>query len=268
MKSERTFEVVVGVDQTGARKNQSRAKALPTALLILDNKKKMHNWHLRPSLELRDFNKSSLLQLIKENFKETEWSKVLIVADCVLGLPKQVVGRKPPYRLLTSLMEAAARFEGVGLKAGEDFFNEHLPVADKLDDKALLREQEKFLKCLSVFKNKPFQRNVQTGTYRIWGDLGQNKEYQNFNIWPYEDSPDKVYLCEGYPAHAKEIVEREGANKIEGFSSLKCVSQDHKDASYLAILGALFFNPSHEIKNKNEGCILIGNKQAQGLEKR
>jgi len=246
------FELVVGVDQTGAKVSGGGAKPLPTAIMIKSKK----GWKLLVPLMLKSFNKKNIESLLCEFKLTVDWSAILIVADCVLGLPEKIVGSKDPLTILRSSMSKASVFEGVGLKAGESFFLTCFPNALEKDDSCLVRRTEKNLGCLSVFKNKPFQKNVQTGTYRIWSDLGKEKEYLNFNIWPYEKGSGRAYLCEGYPAHAKEVVKKLACAKIENFHLYQEVSKDHKDAAALAVLGALFFDSAKNIKYKKEGRIL------------
>lgn len=246
--------MVLGVDQTGAKDRFGGVKPLPTSLVY----KKGKAWKLVSPLMLKSLNKESVQDLLTDLGIVVEWDSVLVVADCVLGLPNKIIKNQNPLTFIRSLMVKANKFEGVGLKAAEKFFNKTLPDALELEVVDLLREQEKILGCLSVFKNKPFQRNVQTGTYRIWSDLGKDKAYLHFNIWPYEKSSHNAYLCEGYPAQAKKVIETFKTVKIKDFSLYKDVSKDHKDAASLAVLGLLYFDEKVVIKYQKEGFIFTG----------
>jgi len=245
------FRAVLGVDQTGAKGKLGFAKPLP-ASLILDVG---GSPRLCSPLFLSSLNKKSIEMLLAEQDFACEWHEVLIVADCVLGLPKKVIGNHNPLKKILNLMDKAFSSGGLGLRDGELFFSKICHPL-KLDDGDLLRIQEKTLNCLSVFKSKPFQRNVQTGTYRIWSDLGNGKEYLNFNIWPYQQKEKRAYLCEGYPAHAMKVVKLEAVKATLNIDIFSELSKDHKDATALALLGVLFFDSSNEIKEITEGCIL------------
>jgi hypothetical protein len=154
-------------------------------------------------------------------------------------------------------MRQAAAHEGVGLKAGEDFFSKYFPEIKEFSSQDLIRAAEVELGCLSVFKNKPFQKNVQTGTYRIWSDLGKNGNYKDFNIWPYQNEQGRAYLCEGYPSHALKMLNNSLKKCIKDFS------KDHQDAAALAYLGAHVFNKNKKYKTIKEGCILTYSQESE-----
>jgi len=63
-------------------------------------------------------------------------------------------------------------------------------------------------------------------------------------------------LCEGYPANAKKTLRLKCIKSILNIGIYDGLSKDHKDATALALLGALFFDPSDEIKEDVEGDIL------------
>ena len=105
------------------------------------------------------------------------------------------------------------------------------------------------MSCLSVFKNKPFQKNVQTGTFRIWKDLGSDKEYENFSFWPYEtESLNKYTVCEAYPSLCRKELKETYKNNI------KFKTKDHEDAYLIALYASQFtVSPYGSLK---EGFIL------------
>jgi len=245
------FKAVLGVDQTGAKGRLGLAKPLPSSLLLYNGK----SFRLSSPLFLPALNKKSVEGLLELQGFKCEWSEVLVVADCVLGLPHKIVGDQLPFVKLKQMMEKAFASGGLGLKDGEKFFAEICEPFDLVEND-LLRQQEKRLNCLSVFKNKPYQRNVQTGTYRIWSDLGCAKEYLNFNIWPYQKEGSRAFLCEGYPANAKRVLDLDIIDSILDVGIYDELSKDHQDATALALLGTLFFDPSNEIKENIEGEIL------------
>lgn len=241
------FDFILGVDQTGAKGVSGKAKKLPTSLLYRVNNK----WSLLSPLYLESFDWKSIKELLLSKNLNPQQSKTLVVADCVLGLPERIVKNQDPLTLILKSMRSASSHEGVGLKAGEFFFKKNFPEAQAMTGLELTRTLEKKLGCLSVFKNKPFQKNVQTGTYRIWSDLGENESYNDFNIWPYQNAPGRAYLCEGYPAYAKKSMKDKNKKFLDGLSS------DHQDASALCFLGLNCFGKVKNKKSLKEGCVLV-----------
>src|SRR5690606_15146623 len=56
----------------------------------------------------------------------------------------------------------------------------------------------------SVFQSRPYQKNIQTGTYRIWKDLTSGGPTRWANIWPFETERsellDAPWIFEGFPS--------------------------------------------------------------------
>jgi len=244
------FDFILGVDQTGAKASKGKFKKLPVCFLS----KSQGEFQLKGPLYLESFDWSSIEQLFLKNNLSVVKEKTLVVADCVLGLPKKVIETQNPLDVLLLAMRQAAAHEGVGLKAGEDFFFKHFPEIETFSPSDLLRAAEAELGCLSVFKNKPFQKNIQTGTYRIWSDLGQDCNYNDFNIWPYQNEKGRAYLCEGYPSYAFQNLNDNLKIDIQNFS------KDHQDAAALAYLGAHAFDKNKKNESLKEGCILVHKK--------
>ena len=89
----------------------------------------------------------------------------------------------------------------------------------------------------SVFRPYPFQRNIQTGTYRIWRDLAEETA---FEFWPWKtpETSKKSLIAEGYPSlwaksvfglksrDAKEFLE--ACREMPGGVEVHISSQDQK----------------------------------------
>jgi hypothetical protein len=133
---------------------------------------------------------SILLQRIEPRSKEN----VLVCIDCVLGLPHQ---------LGISWREALGLFANVseyGRVAASKYFR-------KIGNgKIYYREFEAEIGAHSVFKETPFQRNIQTGTYRIWKDLSQNQT--GFYVPAIEQASHEaqIPLFEGYPSFSWKLL--------------------------------------------------------------
>lgn len=250
------FECIVGVDQTGAKTSKGKAKKLPVSIFY----KKGKVWKLSTPLHLDSFKWSEIESLLDQEGLKPQKNRTLVVADCVLGLPEQIVKDQDPLTLLLRTMRAASLNKGVGLSAGEQFFIRQFPESQKMSSIELTRKSERGLKCLSVFKNKPFQKNVQTGTYRIWSDLGEEQSYKDFNIWPYQNEPGRAYLCEGYPSYAKKNVD---IKKVEEIKKTKDLSPDHQDAAALCLLGKVCADFLKQAESEKEGKILILEKDVK-----
>ena len=83
---------------------------------------------------------------------------------------------------------AASRFEG---KAAA-FFRDRRGETD-------FREADRLAGAHSVFRELPYQRNIQSGTFRIWSEL-EGRRW--LNLWPFCERahPNQAWLAEGYPS--------------------------------------------------------------------
>ncbi len=69
-----------------------------------------------------------------------------------------------------------------------------------------MRLCDSIAKAQSVFKTTPAQRNIQTGTFRVWQDLGADTSW--FSLWPSAVNSRKPQLLEGFPTLMwKEVFE-------------------------------------------------------------
>ncbi len=127
------------------------------------------------------------------------------------------------------------------MSIAEEFFNSFK------QEKFLSREIEKQLSANSVFTSRPFQKNIQTGTYRTWKDL--SLDIDKINIWPHLNYNSEYFtLIEGYPTEAwkrlnntnrfsKDLsILKKNCPEVEKIDIIKTFSKDHQDASLLALL--------------------------------
>lgn len=177
----------------------------------------------------------------------------LILVDCVLGLPQVLSDlQTPPMEQLKAYMRQAAQTPSWGLRAGQNFFDELLRK-HRLRDLPR-RQSEIQLKANSVFTHQPFQKNIQTGTFRIWKDLGSDlQSLSNFLFWPFETltKPNShPVIAEGYPSLAWQYLGNGRRNsqtlgvildrfrsQIEGLAFLTTLNKDQLDAAMLALWG-------------------------------
>ena len=230
---------ILGIDQTGAL---ARGRPKPLSFCLFVKKPKTQIFYIPKKvswgLGLKALNKSNLEILMRELNLKLD-SSGLIVVDAVLGLPKTLGIRQVELR---TLFKTAHDDYGYGKVEGARFFGSLIK-----DQKTLLRREcETELKANSVFVTMPAQRNIQTGTHRIWKDLGEDTNW--FSLWPNERSTKKVLIAEGYPSYfwkalfgfkkrePKEIINLAKNMKIQNFAELEFHKND-KDGADAAILG-------------------------------
>ena len=162
----------VGIDQTGAIDRSGTPHPLPACLI---------NGQEVTFFYLDSFSKKDLLKNIKSI------NNLVICVDCVLGLPQELA---LPWRKTLELIQA---HQGYGRIPAKNFFL-------SLSDGRIIRRQiEIACNANSVFKEKPFQKNIQTGTYRIWKDIA--KAPADFAVPFLMEVPKKnqIPIYEGYP---------------------------------------------------------------------
>lgn len=199
------MKVFLGVDQTGASKKGGR-EALPLSCCIGvwrgNQLRVVTAGNLKKPLTLSRFQPEEIEKILVSLEINQNIQSLLILVDCVLGLPNALLPPKGmPY--LWEYFERAAQFSLGGKEFGRD-------VAEAFFDALLTSETESYPRRLceilsgsnSVFQKRPFQKNIQTGTFRIWKDLGQTKK-EWARIWPFdlEKSPQQgPWIFEGYPS--------------------------------------------------------------------
>jgi hypothetical protein len=179
---------IVGIDQTGAVTKNGKPKPLAATVL----------WKEQNRLKLDVLDLPALTQKTLETALQHFQLRVvdtLIVADCVFGLPAAFCGTVKDAR--TALRKTNSEL-GFGRSAASRFFSQ-LAIMSKIDVRPPpKRHIETRLNSNSVFQTHPFQKNIQTGTYRLWKELAADDSW--FSLLPFETSDhQKAWICEGYP---------------------------------------------------------------------
>ena len=111
-------------------------------------------------------------------------SRTWISADCVLW---SLIGQGEHGMWAT--FAAAAQHGG----PAREFFRAHQEGRE-------WRAVDLLAGAQSVFREFPYQRNIQSGTFRIWSELG-GKPW--LNLWPFCQTPNPEYawFAEAYPTY-------------------------------------------------------------------
>lgn len=165
--------IFLGIDQTGAVNSKGRPRPLPTC--VLKNNQLEFTY-------LKSFSSAEVLDI-------TSTVRDLIISiDCVLGLPKIL---KMPLR--RAILKTAT-VDGYGRKPAMQFFRE-------LGKKQIYRRDcELRLNANSVFLEHPFQKNIQTGTFRFWKDMSQDPNWFYIPWVEKKKNSSQTPVYEGYPS--------------------------------------------------------------------
>lgn len=185
----------LGIDQTGAINQKGVPKPLP-ACLIRDKQIEF--------IYLDSFNQPE----IKKRTGLNHLGRLLICVDCVFGLPQE---------MNLSWREALIKignFEGYGRIPAQNYFR-HLA-----QNRFYRRKIEILCNANSVFKEKPFQKNIQTGTYRIWKDLSLKPDDFYVPALEKRNHTNQLPLFEGYPSYSWKIMLGSKKREPQQLSSL------------------------------------------------
>lgn len=251
---------VFGIDQTGAALSDTRSKPLKAAELTFDLEYRLIDLNFIQIANLSDWI-STLDQKIKNH----------IFIDCVFGLPFDLYKSKPELEIRDWIQKAGAfnvNGKNYGLDVSEEFFKTLKSYYNLENLTHPKRTVESALKSNSVFTTRPFQKNIQTGTFRIWKEL--SFVLDQVLIWPI-DAPiinsSHVILYEVYPSYfyfklfntkSRDIAPLQ---KILAPFNLKLKDPDYADA-FIAGLGGYTCLQERNVwtnlnsKTKFEGDIL------------
>jgi|GEM_PF-974013 len=198
MSLQQLKKAYLGVDQTGAvikRAGGQVYRPLP-AVIALPGKNRtiqiLAASRHQKKIGLASFDPDEIVALI-EPYVEVP-RDIVVLADCVFGLPSDMRRGNASLRQLLdrAATHDSAASEPLGRQRSAAFFRnilkEFRPGRDD-DKKWPLRRCEQLASSNSVFQEHPFQKNIQSGTYRIWCDLGRSLRKQNghaVRFWPHD----------------------------------------------------------------------------------
>lgn len=181
------FDLFVGVDQNGSTVG-GKPKPLTAAAISF-----RYDRVALEALELPSLSQGVIMDLAAQS--KIDIKRIAIVVDCIMGLPARALSRRDFWKM----MRSTQNFEGYGSKVAKLFFDsiyKHESISPK-------RHVEELIGAQSAFSRLPFQRNIQSGSFRIWKELSLNKR-KWFNIWPYDltsENPDLPWVFEGHPIY-------------------------------------------------------------------
>jgi hypothetical protein len=183
-----TFKIFIGIDQTGAVNSKGIPKPLDVSIIDCTQTRIRYF----TGLKLRALTHHELSLLIKSKISKFTDQKVILCVDSVLGLPQAL--NVTPTQILQKIKNFVHLEKEYGAVTAHAFFNQFLS-----EDGIEHREVELKVKANSVFRLKPFQRNIGCGTYRVLKELTQGEKW--FNLWPFEKLTSQYLIAEGYPSY-------------------------------------------------------------------
>lgn len=254
--------IYLGIDQTGAIYQNGRQKGQPKPLpSCLIEKDQIHFFYLK-SLSQKD---------IESHIDRKKFKRLLICADCVLGLPESM---SLSWRQALSQIQ---NFDAFGRIPASQFFKSL--GKGKVPRRAIEIE----CKANSVFQEKPFQKNIQTGTFRLWKEMSKNESDFYVPALEVQKDPERLRIYEGYPSlswklllSAKKrqpealrvLLQRKGIKVKFQSEHSRLVKKDPNlaDALLLALTIQKYRTDALSLKPHIEGSIL-GLKHFQKMEK-
>lgn len=270
MRSFDSIDLILGVDQTGAVRGRLREPA-PLHACVL-TREGPRSWRLE-TCEIPRLSPSEMrARLGGDSYARSVW-----VLDCVLGLPAgtrwrgNVTAGASRSDRLWALLSLTRREPDWGRAAAERFFAGFLPkeVSARREAARLPQRRCEILAgANSVFLTRPYQRNIQTGTFRLWKELSSEGLERCLNFGAFETARSAIecapWVFEGYPSFFWRsrfgFARRESSSIRSVFEQLKrhssqdvrvsrrelarlCKSPDLADAAILS-LGALSLQAS------------------------
>lgn len=224
------FNLFIGIDQTGATNKNGKPKSLPVCLIYKNI--------IYPNLWLSDLKFESLSQLIQKtlNIKVDNLNSLrpLILIDSVFTLPSEL--KITHHQLMTRSNTYKYNNKSFGAVTAFNFFNSFLTHGLTALPQ---RKIELKLKANSVFKLKPFQRNIGCGSYRVLKELSADRNW--FKLWPVDKKQNAwATIAEGYPSfYWKTLFNLKNRPQKKSFKFKNTIfnfkTTDHMDAFVLAI---------------------------------
>lgn len=212
-----SFEIFMGIDQTGVASERGLPTPLPTAVIY----KFGTQWILESDLSLPGLTKKSIESLIQDLNPHNQLASTVILIGSTLGLPKNVF---PKNKNIFDLMQRAHRFSAngqrLGAKTAHAFFAQFI---EKTSDPHPLRECERIASAPSIFQTQSEQKNISSATFRSWSELGSATE-KWFYLWPIDDRHNHPSRHSGpwiFEAHPEVLWKRILKTKIRNPELLK-----------------------------------------------
>ena len=187
----RQFSAFLGVDQTGALQSGTQ---IPKPLPVVHVSKNKEGIWSGSFTQISSFSREVVGEFIENHPSQHPKGEWAFGVDCVVGFPRTL------RRHHWTLMREAAKSEGFGRNASERFFKHWVPVGEPLPKRLC----EVRAKANSVFVTRPYQKNIQTGTHRIWKDLASNSHHPWVQFWPFSQSSSQraelPVFFESYPS--------------------------------------------------------------------
>ena len=185
------FKGFIGVDQTGALRPGSKR---PRSLKAVWVREKAYDQWTAGILDLPGFDARTVMEQLQSLTSGEPLHEWALGVDCVMGLPIEF-GQASPWHW----MEQAAARPAFGRDEAERFFSEILKGREGLPKRLC----ERIAGANSVFVSRPYQKNIQTGTFRIWKEMGSSGHGNWLQIWPFFE-PSKLkkglpVFFEAYP---------------------------------------------------------------------
>jgi len=277
------FTHIFGIDQTGAKGSRpNSARPLPTCVVFQTGPT---TWTARsgylPALT-RDQIQSWLAE-VDPRYDLRHPPALALVVDCVLGLPVSHWPRSPNADTLWRIMRQTHSFSGFGREPAAAFFR----TIDRLEAPGGLRRCEELTGAQSVFLEQPYQRNVQTGTFRIWKDLTAGGHRRWCHIWPFDEPATAEnrtsWLFETYPRllwqelfglakrdsaaidHILKTLNSTGLTVILGSVDRQHIAADSNLAdATVAAVGALLLQEQHRLFEPDPGFKVNRRARSEG----
>lgn len=240
--------IYLGVDQTGAIDSNGKPHPLPACLIRKNSVSFFY---------LASFSKEEMFKKIKPSDAEN----LLICVDCVLGLPKEL---RLTWR---NALKKIKKTKHYGRQAAIDFFG-------KIGKGQIIKRKIEILcQANSVFAEKPYQKNIQTGTFRIWKDISIHELDFYAPVLENQITSEQIAIYEGYPTLSWRLLFKSTTRQpknltkfIKGKKILLEWTRKHQssvdldsnlaDAFVLALTMKKFILQAMAMKPQNEGWIL------------
>ena len=233
-----TFKIFIGIDQTGAVNSRGIPRQLDASIIDCSFSRPRYF----TGLKLPQMTHAEISLLLTTTLPKFASQNVLICVDSVFGLPKAL--DVSPAQIFEQIRNYTHLGKHYGAITAHAFFTEFLR-----DGVIEHREVERKVKANSVFRLKPFQRNIGCGSYRVLKELSQDTTW--FDLWPHQALQSQYAIAEGYPSyfwkHLLGAKSRDLTYLKKKFKHLNFKTTDEADSFVLAY-GAM--NSLHQLDSK------------------